>query len=641
MALVNRMRITPLSIAVLFFMSCIAWGSKASALCSPDLTPLPLTRLEGASSNYESIGGAPKGSPYQTAKTNAGLLLFDAKSDPVYNQCWTCSGVRIDKNTVLTADHCVAEFKGQTDNLDIHFYPNFDRVDQTTPPTPMKLQTIPVKSNADQDWTLLEFLNNDEANKYSTSKIVVGSDLPVQDEPSHLIHHPFGGPKKRTSKDCKLTNDLGGEQKRLLKGGFAHTCESDKSSSGAPLFNSSYQLIGIHTGTYNRGTFKRGVSIIDIMNNAGSFHSIFKNETPSILQRVLPITQPNTNAETTPITLTGECVTGIDVDLHGLRMKNVNPTIPFPSVSCVDGKFSFQFIHQENSISELRANQKIGTYRTLFYQKISFGSANRGDVMDVKMRKMSLNASKTVSEKRHIVASCRTNKQLLSLYGNGKRIASTSQCDDGKVTFRSVHLVGPTMTINISAADKPNLYLKERYWSYSARYTGNTIVFEDLETSAPMSDQLSIRSDDLQFYHDRNTGLDWLEDGFVFGTLESIRINQNLDTSDIHDLKNYISAELSNLCNEQGTCLRLATKSEVQTLLSYIGESKVVSIFDSAWLYGGSYRTGGIVSVNGSLGEITISSKFDSSHDVLKVQNINQSDGRVSYTEIGFWLVKA
>jgi len=641
MALITKSRIPSLSIAALFFLSCMIWASTAFASCSPDLTPLPLTGLEVTSSNYESIGGAPKGTPYHIAKTNAGLLLFDAKSDPIYNQCWTCSGVRIDKNTVLTADHCVAEFKGDTDNLDIHFYPNFNRLDQTTSPTAMKLKTKSVKSNADQDWALLEFLNGDEANKYSTPKIVVAADLPVQDEPSHLIHHPSGGAKKRTSKDCKLTNDLGGEQKRLLEGGFAHTCESDKSSSGAPLFNSSYQLIGIHTGTHNRGTFKRGVSIIDIMNNAGPFHSIFKNETPSILQRVLPTPQPNTNAETTPITLTGECVTGIDVDLHGLRMKNINPSIPFPSVSCIDRKFSFQFIHQENSISELRANQKVGAYRTLFYKKSSFGAANRGEIIELKMRNMSLNASKTVSEKRHISAICQTNKQLLSLYGNGKRISSTSQCDEGKVTFRSVHLVGPSMTLNIGIANKPDIYLKERHWSYSTRYAGNTIMFEDLETNAPMNTELGIVADDLQFFHDRNTGLDWLEDGFIFGTLESIRINHNLDTSDIDDLKNYISAELSALCNTQSTCLRVATKSEVQNLLSNVGESKVVSIFDSAWLYGGSYRTGGIVSENDELAEITINSKFDSAQDVLKVQEITTSDKRVSYTENGFWLVKA
>jgi S1-C subfamily serine protease len=79
---------------------------------------------------------------------------------------------------------------------------------------------------------------------------MIGSD-PVEGQVGFVIHHPLCKPKKATVTGCKVDKvKVPGwsmpDGSAVADSDFYHTCDTDTGSSGAPVFDATGKVIGLH-----------------------------------------------------------------------------------------------------------------------------------------------------------------------------------------------------------------------------------------------------------------------------------------------------------------------------------------------------------------------------------------------------------
>ena len=112
----------------------------------------------------------------------------------------------------------------------------------------------------------------------------LGLDVtPAADQSLNIIHHPLGEIKHLTRKDCEVVAaDHPSWFKQEASIDFGHSCDTEGGSSGSPVFDSSWAVIGIHHSGYS----ERENGSCDVMNKAVKIQHILNDLHPDLQKEI-------------------------------------------------------------------------------------------------------------------------------------------------------------------------------------------------------------------------------------------------------------------------------------------------------------------------------------------------------------------
>lgn len=221
--------------------------------------------------NAEQILKLSPTSPFRSAASPVGQVLVELATGEIKA---VCTGMVISPKLVLTALHCL-QFKDPATGTTERFIPKnlFLLLDYLTwgKGTRILLNTVPAEvGGADLDYMIL---SAKEPIGLTGRRIpVAGTDVaPKQD--LYIVHHPFGQPLAICRRDCMATEEP-------LEGVyFHHECDTKEISSGAPVLDTEYRLVGIHIAGGKSelpGTFNVGLRLSTILANSPTIANALK-----------------------------------------------------------------------------------------------------------------------------------------------------------------------------------------------------------------------------------------------------------------------------------------------------------------------------------------------------------------------------
>jgi V8-like Glu-specific endopeptidase len=188
---------------------------------------------------FEAVEGFSVTSEFRVASTGVGEIILGL---PPGRTVPVCTGFLISPSLVLTARHCLQTKDEQTQQLE-PLYPEsmyllLDFLDYGTG-TRVPLNVTPVeRGKGDLDYMLLKTLK--PVSLHGRRVPVAGKD-PTPKEDLYIYQHPFAQALMISRWNCQATD-------RPIEGDyFGHYCETEPSSSGAPVLNTDFELVGIHT----------------------------------------------------------------------------------------------------------------------------------------------------------------------------------------------------------------------------------------------------------------------------------------------------------------------------------------------------------------------------------------------------------
>lgn len=206
--------------------------------------PNQITPLEAFKTDNEALKKLVQG--IQSSIANISYVKVD-DLERKFDQ--TCTGFLITKFKVLTNHHCISdEVTCSTASIGFGYHVNedgsFNKVDQYKCASllsnkSLDFSVIQLDRPVDDDWPVVE----------------VADLVPTAGEKLILLHHPGGRAKSITFEDCSVFKIPAPGVDSMSD--FAHTCDSETGSSGAPLFNFEGRVVGLHHwGRARLGEFK-------------------------------------------------------------------------------------------------------------------------------------------------------------------------------------------------------------------------------------------------------------------------------------------------------------------------------------------------------------------------------------------------
>ena len=170
---------------------------------------------------------------------------------------WTCSGVFLNNKWFLTNWHCggpgVVVENGQTTVFPVAGYWNAQIVKDTIIDISFDDDGLSqeyvakslLASDPDLDFAILEVSPIDATRRIRPMPInlnPLASNTPLK-----IVHHPAADRKMITIAGCHVEQvDFESWQKHIPKTDFTHKCDTEKGSSGGPVFNANNELVGLH-----------------------------------------------------------------------------------------------------------------------------------------------------------------------------------------------------------------------------------------------------------------------------------------------------------------------------------------------------------------------------------------------------------
>jgi Trypsin-like peptidase domain len=177
-----------------------------------------------------------------------------------------CSGIVIDSDKVLTAKHCGFTESTKVDLIGMQaLFIVMGELNSFAGANEFDLDPIPIdqgKTDPDVDDVMDDYVVLRSKAPFESFAASIPKSVKTDATELVIYHFPLSGFISMTlSRDCEIIKtgaDLGDYT-------IKHNCETDKGSSGAPIFNDNYELVGIHClngyQKYQPGTFSRGLSI--------------------------------------------------------------------------------------------------------------------------------------------------------------------------------------------------------------------------------------------------------------------------------------------------------------------------------------------------------------------------------------------
>ncbi|MDX1195335.1 hypothetical protein GOL96_30090 [Sinorhizobium medicae] len=165
------------------------------------------------------------------------------------SQPGTCSGLALPPDLLLTNWHCGPKFNGAGAQLPDAFWGQSicDRtlVDLSWDDDETSREYTCVKvlaKSQDLDYALLRIRPIDS----SSAIAPIPLSLKTDDTAVSMVHHPAAA-KKVISQNCQIRDPaLPSWTKLVPSATFTHRCDSEGGSSGAPMFNTQGELVGLH-----------------------------------------------------------------------------------------------------------------------------------------------------------------------------------------------------------------------------------------------------------------------------------------------------------------------------------------------------------------------------------------------------------
>jgi hypothetical protein len=263
---------------------CCVGGSSASIAAAPNDNHTPESIGAQPASGYEPWRKFAHSSQLFQAGTPVGYL----ETELADGRRIECSGMAVAANLVLTARHCIRLTANKPPKV-IRFWLGDTHTDGGIPfildPTP--------KDVIDGDDQETDFAVMTSKAQFDLTQIRIpplGAD-PSPMQPLYIYHEPFGQPLTLTRFQCWVI-----EEPRPTDGMLHHTCDTQTGSSGAPIMNESFQIVGLHVlggKTETEGTFNEGLPISRIVARS----AVLKNALTHGVGQVAHVPESNLTAQ--------------------------------------------------------------------------------------------------------------------------------------------------------------------------------------------------------------------------------------------------------------------------------------------------------------------------------------------------------
>lgn len=182
-----------------------------------------------ASTEDESLWGA--------SRSVAKLSFVDG------DRAETCTGFMIDTDRLITNQHCVRNAEVCRSLLAIFGY-EYDRRFKRQDGKAYRCLRIVGAPNEQLDFVVLEMAGQPGL-EHAWGYLRVARERLQEGQSLVIVQHPSGELKRFVKKDCRVSTEMAPNRMGLLHD-FGHTCDTDTGSSGSPVLNSDYELVGLH-----------------------------------------------------------------------------------------------------------------------------------------------------------------------------------------------------------------------------------------------------------------------------------------------------------------------------------------------------------------------------------------------------------
>ncbi len=221
--------------------------------------------------------------PFATRKLADSVGMLTSSWGP---KGWCCSAVAIAPDAVMTNWHCGGVESAMTDDAfwqqtvcdrtSIDFSWDNDKIDR-------EYQCVEVlQKNKSLDFAILRLAPRNRADQLVPANRWTG--ITNAGQRLLAIQHPACRPKQVTQDSACTVRDAKLASPSMIAGAeFSHTCDTERGSSGAPLFDDQFRLVGLH----HQG-FWMAEGRCDMRNKAIHAKVIFDALDPRVRKRLVP-----------------------------------------------------------------------------------------------------------------------------------------------------------------------------------------------------------------------------------------------------------------------------------------------------------------------------------------------------------------
>lgn len=228
----------------------VAYGSEG---------PPPLSRRESVS---------PQSDYFNLAKMVGQVILEVPDPSGGTTASTVCSALAISQQYILTARHCFLSPAGGAVAY-VNSFVSMGRTENSAKSYKLKHEFAD-ESDID-DFVVIEA--QEQIAEFAAPLLKSSGYALGDDRDLFVLHYPGPGSLVLTRMDCHSS-------KPAVDGSsFFHTCDTDPGSSGAPVFDGSFNLIGLHLAGGRAGdpnSSNRGVTIQELLSKSGILRTAFE-----------------------------------------------------------------------------------------------------------------------------------------------------------------------------------------------------------------------------------------------------------------------------------------------------------------------------------------------------------------------------